>query len=172
MGDAVRVILVLTLVVVLGIGLLYAYRSQTPAIQTIPMTQAISDIQTDRVDEITLMDDRAMMTLVGGGREQTMTGGNADALLQVVTEYNRAKPGRSIGLRYEYSWYYRAPLLGVVLGFLPLLFLIALVLVAAYAFARSRRGDAYEQLARIAELRDRGVLTEEEFQREKRRLLR
>ena len=31
---------------------------------------------------------------------------------------------------------------------------------------------ASERLARIADLRDRGVLTEEEFQREKRKLLR
>jgi hypothetical protein len=37
--------------------------------------------------------------------------------------------------------------------------------------AAGRAPDPYERLARIADLRDRGVLTEEEFQREKRRLL-
>jgi uncharacterized membrane protein len=60
----------------------------------------------------------------------------------------------------------------ILLALLPILLLAALVLLAAYALSRSRRGDAYEQLARIADLRDRGVLSEDEFQREKRRLLR
>ncbi len=172
-SDMVRVVAVVALVVVLGLGLLYAYRSQTPAIPTIPVTQAISDVQNDRVKDVVIENDRATLALVDGSREQTTTaGGTSSPLLEAVTEYNRQKPGRAVSIRYETSGFDGWPILSVLLALLPMLFLIALVLFAAYAFARSRRGDAYEQLARIADLRDRGVLTEDEFQREKRRLLR
>lgn len=37
---------------------------------------------------------------------------------------------------------------------------------------RSATPDRYASLGRLADLRDRGVFTEDEFQREKRRLLR
>jgi uncharacterized membrane protein len=70
--------------------------------------------------------------------------------------------------RFPYGW----PFLSVVIGLLPLVFLIALVVIAAVAFARARAPDPYERLARIADLRDRAVLTEEEFQREKSKILR
>src|SRR5437762_3281831 len=47
------------------------------------------------------------------------------------------------------------PALAIALSLLPFLLLIGLVLVAAMAFARSRAGDRYARLARIADLRDR-----------------
>ena len=51
--------------------------------------------------------------------------------------------------------------------------LIAAVVVvfAASQFARARAPQRYEALSRLADLRDRGVLTEDEFLREKRRYL-
>ena len=58
-----------------------------------------------------------------------------------------------------------------MLSLLPLLVIVALVLLAAYAFARARAPERYETLARLADLRDRGAIDEEEFQREKRRIL-
>ena len=42
----------LVLVVVLGLGLLYAYRAQTPAVPTVPVTQAVQEIQQGRVLEV------------------------------------------------------------------------------------------------------------------------
>jgi uncharacterized membrane protein len=62
------------------------------------------------------------------------------------------------------------PLVGIAL-ILPVLFVILLVLFTAAVFARARRGDRYEQLTRLAGLRERAAITEEEFQREKRRIL-
>jgi hypothetical protein len=50
--------------------------------------------------------------------------------------------------------------------------LVVLIFLAASAFARSRGPQRYELLARLGDLKDRGLITEEEFQREKRRLLR
>lgn len=68
-----------------------------------------------------------------------------------------------------------SPLIGVVLALLPLFALLALIIAAAWAFTRSVGGSAgvrrVEALAKLAELRDRGALSEEEFQREKDRLL-
>ena len=172
-SGAVRIVAILALVVVLGLGLLYAYRAQTPAIRTVPMTQAISDVLDDRVKDIVIENDRATLALADGTTEQTATGRDADqALLQAVSAHNRDKPGRQVTLRYANGAFEAPPVVSVLLALLPILLLAALVLFAAYVFARSRRGDAYEQLARIADLRDRGVLTEDEFQREKRRLLR
>jgi hypothetical protein len=53
--------------------------------------------------------------------------------------------------------------------------LIALILVAARAFSRSTSRSSgprrVEALAKLTDLRDRGALTEDEFQREKQRLL-
>ncbi len=67
------------------------------------------------------------------------------------------------------------PFVGVVLALLPLFALIALILVAAWAFSRSVSRSSgprrVEALAKLADLRDRGALTEDEFQREKQRLL-
>lgn len=68
-----------------------------------------------------------------------------------------------------------SPLIGDLLALLPLFALLALIIVAARAYSRSVSRSAgprrVEALAKLAELRDRGVLNEEEFQREKQRLL-
>ena len=65
--------------------------------------------------------------------------------------------------------------IGVALALLPLVTLIALILVAAWAFSRTAGRSVglrrVEALAKLADLRDRGALTEDECQREKRRLL-
>jgi uncharacterized BrkB/YihY/UPF0761 family membrane protein len=65
--------------------------------------------------------------------------------------------------------------IGVLPALMPLLGLIALILLAGSAFSRSAGRSAgprrVEALAKLAELRERGALTEDEFQREKQRLL-
>lgn len=59
----------------------------------------------------------------------------------------------------------------VLMFLLPIILLVLLVLIAARAFSRARTGERNEALTRVADLRDRGVLSEDEFQREKRRIL-
>ncbi len=173
-ADLIRAGLAALLVVVLALGLLYAYRSQAPAIPVIPISQAVQDIQNDRVSAIVIQNGtHATLTLVDGSREATnTTGGPQDPLLDAVSAHNSAKPGRGIAIKYENGTFDGWPVASVLIGLLPVLFLAVLILFAASVFMRARRGDAYEQLTRIAGLRDRGVLTEDEFQREKRRLLR
>lgn len=172
--PAPRTVGLVALLLLLIIGFpacLYAYRSQSPAVQTVPLTQAMAEIQGGHVDEILLENDRATLTLTDGSRQQVNTGGARDPLLQAVTEYNRANPARDIRMRYEDGYPFGQTLLSVFLGLMPLIFLVALIFFAAYAFARARAPDPYERLARLADLRDRAVLTEEEFQREKRKIL-
>ena len=166
-----RLIVALTLVSVLGLGVLYAYRAQTMAVPTVSVTVAIGEIQADRVDEIVIENDRAMLILVDGTREQTETG-SIDAVLSAATEHNRVKPGRGINVRYVYRWPYGLSPLSVFLSLVPLLFFLALIATAGYLMLRGRRASRLARVERLAIMRERGVLTEDEFEREKGRLLR
>ncbi|MGH2498528.1 MAG: SHOCT domain-containing protein [Candidatus Limnocylindria bacterium] len=60
----------------------------------------------------------------------------------------------------------------VLLSLLPVLLLFAVVMLAARALYRGGAGRRYKLIATLADLRDRGAITEDEFQREKARLLR
>jgi hypothetical protein len=168
----VRLVLVLILLVVLGLGLLYAYRAQIPAAPTASLAQVLTEIQDGRVRAITIEGNWATVVLIDGRTEQTTVPDRAEPVVRAVTERNQADPTHQIELRFTQT----SPLFSVgssiLISLLPLLVLLALVLVAAVAFARARAPQRYELLARLGELRDRGVITDEEFQREKRRLLR
>lgn len=84
-----------------------------------------------------------------------------------------------VGIGSLYAYRAQGPespqFIGVVLALLLPLTLIALILLAASAFSRSagRSGGLrrVEALTKLADLRDRGALTDDEFQREKQRLL-
>jgi hypothetical protein len=169
-ASLLRVLLAIIAVFVIGLGLLYAYRAQTPALPSVSLAQVLSEIQDGRVRAVTIEGNRATVVLTDGRTEQT-TVPNGDLVVRAVAERNQADPAHPIELRFSQT----SPLYSVasiVVSFLPLLVLLALILLAASAFARSRGLQRYELLARLGELKDRGVITEEEFQREKRRLLR
>jgi uncharacterized membrane protein len=164
-SPVLRLIVVLILVPVIGLGLLYAYRAQAAATPTVSETVAVGEIQADRVDEIVVENDRAMLILVDGTREQTETGG-IDAVLSAATEHNRVKPARGINVRYVYRWPFGLSPLSVFLSLVPLLFFCALIATAGYVLLRGRRASRYARVERLAILRDRGVITEDEFERE------
>jgi ATP-dependent Zn protease len=161
------------LVVVVLLGGLYAYRAQTPAMPTVPMAVAIQAVQEGHVRQILYEDNRATLTLDDGRREQTVTPpGGQDPLVGAALQFNQQNPSRMIEVRFERRGPELAPpLFGFITAFLPLVLLLLLVVLGARIIAAGRAPDAYERLERIANLRDRGVLTDEEFQREKRRLL-
>jgi len=161
----------LLLLVILGVGLLYAYRAQSPAMRQISYTEAVTQIQNGQIQRVAIQGERARITRTDGSVEEVTLPDGGQLLVQAVTDRNRADPAHAVALQYDQS----SPSLGlwgsVLLSLLPLLLLIALVLLASRAFTRGRSGDRYDALRRAADLRDRGVLTEEEFQREKKRLL-
>jgi hypothetical protein len=170
-ASLLRVLLALIAVFVIGLGLLYAYRAQTPALPSVSLAQILSEIQNGRVRAVTIEGNRATVVLTDGRTEQT-TVPNGDLVVRAVAERNQADPAHPTELRFSQTSPDYSVASSIVVSFLPLLVLLALILLAASAFERSRRPQRYELLARLGELKDRGVITEEEFQREKRRLLR
>lgn len=166
-----RLVLVLIVLFVVGVGLLYAYRAQTPAVPTVSVAQVLTEIQDGRVRAVTIEDNRATVVLTDGRIEQT-TVPNGDVLLRAVMDRNQAEPAHAIEVRSTQTSPEISVGFSILLSLWPLLLLVALILLAASAFARSRVPQRYELLARLGDLKDRGVITEEEFQREKRRLLR
>jgi len=155
--------------------LLYAYRSQTPALQTVPITTAIQEVQTGQVRDVLIEEDRATLTLNDGSRQVTHQATGDDLLVRAVQQHNQNDPVHPIPLKIQGSpsglGTAMTVVLSIVLSLLPLVLLAVLIVLAARALARALARDPYERLARIADLRDRGVLTEDEFQREKRKLV-
>jgi hypothetical protein len=171
-AGLIRVLLALVALMVLGLGLLYAYRAQTPAVPEVSLSQALTELQQGRVRAVTIEGNRATFNLIDGRTEQTSVPLPPDLLVRAVAERNQADPAHPIDLRFSQTSQDFSVVGSIFLSVLPLLVLVALILLAASAFSRSRRPQRYELLARLGELKDRGVLTDEEFQREKRRLLR
>ena len=170
-AGLLRLLLVVIALFVIGLGLLYAYRSQTPAVPSVSLAQVFSEIQDGRVRAVTIEGDRATVVLTDGRTEQT-TVPNGDLIVRAVTDRNQADPAHPIALRFSQTSPDFSVASSVFLSLLPLLLVVALILLAASALARARGPQRYELLARLGDLKDRSVITEEEFQREKRRLLR
>jgi hypothetical protein len=175
-GNQVAVILRLLLALIvlffIGLGVLYAYRAQNPAVPTVSLAQVLTDIQDGRVRAVTIEGNRATVVLADGRTEQTTIPEPDTVLSRAVTDRNQADPAHQIELRFTQTSPDFSVGLSIFLSILPLLLLVALILLAASAFARSRGPQRYELLARLGDLKARGVITEEEFQREKRRVLR
>ena len=168
----VRALVALILFFVVGLGLLYAYRAQSPAVPTVSLGQVLTDVQEGRVRAVTIEGNQATLILTDGRTERTTIPEPDTVLAQAVTNRNQADPPHVIELRVTQGSSDFSVVGSIFLGVLPLLLLVALIFLAASAFARSRGPQRYELLARLGDLKDRGVITEEEFQREKRRLLR
>ena len=171
-NPVIGVVAGILLISVIGVGVLYAYRSQVPAMPQVSYSTALSEVHEGRVRLVVIEDDRVTLSLIDGSQQQVITPDGGTGLAQAVADRNRGDPAHPIELRASNGGPAAAPfVLSVLVGLLPLLVIIALILLAAKAFASSRAPERYEALSRVADLRDRGVLTEEEFQREKRRIL-
>lgn len=181
-SPRVRVyVLAVVVLVLLLFGSLYPFRTETPAFPPVALSRALADVEAGLVSSIEVVDSHATLTLADGRREQvTVTSGpQLDPLQSAVLEHNRVDPAHRINLAYRSSNDGLAlvilPLFTFVITALPIALLAWLVLLLANRFSGGRRQQRnmarYEWLARIAELRDRGVLSEDEFQREKERLL-
>lgn len=172
-------VLAVVLLLLIVFGGLYAYRAQTPAIPSVPLTQVVSEVAAGRVTAVEFNGTQVTITLTDGTRERTVVpNAPAEPVSAAVNEYNRSHPANAVRLNYATDVNPLSAAAPVVFGFLVAILPIALLVLLILLLARrlgsdgeSRHASRYEWLARIADLRDRGVLTEEEFQREKRRLL-
>ena len=91
------------LLVVLGLGLLYAYRSQTPSVPQVDVNRALQDINAGRIRAVIISGDEATLEFRDSPshREQT-TLPEVDSLLgPAVARYNAAHPSQPIEVRYE-----------------------------------------------------------------------
>jgi cell division protease FtsH len=105
----------------MGLALLYAYRSQTPAIQTVPVTTAVQHVQANRVKAVTVQANRATVELTDGTKEQTLLPDKDDPLLQAVTAYNNQNPSRAVELKYEEQSATLSVVSSILLSLLPVL---------------------------------------------------
>lgn len=90
------------LLVILGLALLYAYRSQTPSVPEVALTTALHDVSAGQVKTVTIAGTRATLELrdVTRGKEQTTLQDPDTTLGRAITEYNAAHPSQAIELRY------------------------------------------------------------------------
>src|SRR5579859_6004066 len=60
----------LLLLVILGVGLLYAYRAQSPAMRQISYTEAVTQIQNGQIQRVAIQGERARITRTDGSVEE------------------------------------------------------------------------------------------------------
>ena len=104
----------------MGLALLYAYRSQTPAVQTVPVTTAVQHVQANRVKTVTVQANRASVELTDGTKEQTLLPDKDDPLLAAVTAYN-ATHNNQVELKYEEQSATLSVVSSILLSLLPVL---------------------------------------------------
>jgi hypothetical protein len=89
------------LLVVMGLALLYAYRSQTPSVQTVVLSQAIQEVNAGQVKKVTVVSNKATLELASGNKQQTNLPDRPDSFQKVLDDYNAANPSRPIIYEYQ-----------------------------------------------------------------------
>jgi ATP-dependent Zn protease len=134
-----RVAAVALLLVFLAVALLYAYRSQTPAIPDVDISQAIQDINAGRVRAVTVVANKATVDFRDSPshREQTTVPEPDTVLAPAVASYNAANTAQPITVRFEPGTQPTGVLGSIVLGLLPVLLIGGLL----YFLMGKRRGS-------------------------------
>jgi hypothetical protein len=135
-GRSVATVALLTVVlVVMGLALLYAYRSQTPAVATIPLSQSIQEINGGQVKKVTIVANRATLELNSRAERQVTTLPDRDEIFQrTLAEWNTANPTRQIVIDYRPEDSSFTVIGSIFLSLLPVLLLGAFF---TYLFRRS-----------------------------------
>lgn len=169
--------LALALIIVVGMGSLYAFRAQGPSSASVAFSAALTEVQGGQVRGVVIEGNSATLTLNDGSTQSVALPDDGQTLARAVTDHNRTDPSHPTDLRQSSSSSTSPQFSGaaILIGLLPILLIVALVLLGASVFSRSAGRNAgltrVEALLKLADLRERGALTEDEFQREKRRLL-
>ena len=97
----VRVAVITLLIVVLGLGVLYAYRSQTPAVPQVDIGQALEDINAGRIRVVTISGNTATLEFRDSSthKERTTVPQPDSVLALAVSNYNATHPSQAIELR-------------------------------------------------------------------------
>jgi len=98
-----RVAALALLCVILGLALLYAYRSQTPAVPQVDIGRALQDVNAGRVRAVTVSAGKGILEFRDSPshKEQTTLPDPDTVLSFAVWNYNAAHPSQPIELRFE-----------------------------------------------------------------------
>jgi FtsH-like protein len=134
--EIVRVAAIVFLIIVLGLGLLYAYRSQAPSMPEVDISTAIQDINAGRIRAVTLADSKATLEFRDSAshKEQTTVPQPDTFLAKAVSDYNGANRSQPIEVRFE-SFNQTVGLVSI----LPSLLVVLLVGGLFYYLMRRRR---------------------------------
>jgi hypothetical protein len=133
-----RVAVLALLLVILGLGLLYAYRSQTPAVPQVDTRQALQDVNAGRVRAVTISAGKATLEFRDSPspKEQTTLPDQDTILVKAVADYNAATPSQAIELRYVSESQPVSVVGSVILSLLPVLLIGGLFY---YLMTKARR---------------------------------
>jgi cell division protease FtsH len=110
------------LLVVMGLALLYAYRSQTPSVPEVSITAAIQDIQAGKIKTVTVVGNKATLDFRNGtNKEQAQLQEQDQLLSKTVTDYNTANPSQTVELKYQQDNNSLSIVGSIVLSLLPVL---------------------------------------------------
>jgi len=109
------------LLVVLGLSLLYAYRSQTPAMVTVTITQAIQEVNGGQVKKVTIItgSNRAVLELANGDKQQTNLPERDEVFQKALFDYNTANQARQITIEYQQESQTFSVIGSILLSLLP-----------------------------------------------------
>ena len=134
LGAVVRTVALALLVVFLGLGLLYAYRSQTPSVPEVDVSKALQDINAGQVRSVTVGEGRATLEFRDSPahKEQTALAQPDIILVKAISDYNAAHPSQMIEIRPEHVDQ-TAPLVSILPG------LLAVLVIGLFAYYVVRR---------------------------------
>jgi ATP-dependent Zn protease len=121
--ELVRVAALVLLLIVLGLGLLYAYRSQAPSVPEVDVSTALQDINSGRVRAITIVANKATLEFrdIAARKEQTTLPQPDSVLAPTVAGYNATHPSQPIELRYMQDGQAFGVIGSILLSLLPVL---------------------------------------------------
>jgi cell division protease FtsH len=105
----------------MGLALLYAYRSQTPSIPEVSVTEAIQDVQAGQVKIVTIVANRATLELKNTTKKQTTLPENEQLLSKAISDYNNSNPAQKVELKYQTDSQTLSVVGSIVLSLLPVL---------------------------------------------------
>jgi hypothetical protein len=134
-----RVAVLALLLVVMALGLLYLYRSQTPSVPSVDLTQALQDISAGRIRAVTIAGTTATLEFrdAPAHKERTNLPELDTVLARAVSDYNATNPSQAIALRYEQGAEPVGVVGSIILSLLPV-FLIGGFFYYLLMRARSR----------------------------------
>jgi hypothetical protein len=134
-GNVLMLPLLIVLLIVMGLALLYAYRSQSPSVQTVAYTQAIQQLNSAQVRKVTITGSRAALELASGEKQHTILPQPPAVFETALADYNAANPTRAVVVEYQPESAGFQVITSILLSLLPLLLLGGIFI---YLRSRSR----------------------------------